>query len=608
MSWANPWMLLALVLPAAAAWLVRRARLNSKPLWPAMSRVFVGSNGGVEVARPRKADPAYLIIAAVALGIVALARPQWGEQSEQSFSQSVEVMIALDLSRSMWTQDMPNQAARLAAAKATIAQILDGLRGENVGLVVFAGTSFVQVPMSPDYQIIREFLPALDPNYMPVGGTDYDRMLASALEGFSQADDRDRYLIVLSDGENTKPGLEPRIPELLRRSVHVIGIGFGTEQGANVVDPKAGPVLDKDEKPVVSRLTPAALQDLATRTEGRYVATSALPGADDVRKLIKDTVESGHAGRVGNGSAAIGVERFQWFLVPAVLLSLLSLVREFRRHPRPRVVNRSATKEGMAGARTAAARSAAAVLAALTIAFCALATPRVQAHHNDEAGFEVTENFKGDPAARVRAIASHMGKFGYDPYDLKLLVQAAMQFAANERARGRLPLEGVMHDAVDAAHLGKALDPQLAQWDRFEAQIRDLMAPLPVEAKAQEQDNDYVEEDMDDEQNYKPVPLRKARDKEGRDLFGKNSRTRSEFALGDLSGDETFAPQEPHGGRRSPPKPPQVPVLAPGVTPADDPTMAEARKNFAIIVKADSPGRVHQLLNGDSKRAVEQDW
>ena len=166
-----------------------------------------------------------------------------------------------------------------------------------------------------------------------------------------------------------------------------------------------------------------------------------------------------------------------------------------------------------------------------------------------------------------------------------------------------------MHDAVDAAHLGKTLDPQLAQWDRYEAQIHDLMAPLPVEAKAQEQDNDYVDdEDMDDEQNYKPVPLRKAKDKEGRDLFGKNSRTRSEFALGDLSGDETFAPQEPHGGRRSPPKPPQAPVLAPGATPADDPTMAEARKNFAIIVKGDSPGRVHQLLNGDGKRAVEQDW
>lgn len=592
MSWANPWMLFGLLLPAAAAWLIRRARFDSKPLWRAMSRVSVGSNGSVQAIGPRKSAPAYLIIAAVALGIIALARPQWGEQSEQSFSQSVEVMIALDLSRSMWTRDMPNETARLGAAKATIGQILDGLRGENVGLVVFAGTSFVQVPMSPDYQIIREFLPGLEPNYMPVGGTDYDRMLASALEGFSQSDDRERYLVVLSDGENTRPGLEPGISDLLRRSVHVIGIGFGTEQGAILVDPKGGPVLDKNKEAVVSRLTSAVLQELATRTEGRYTAATALSDAARVRKLIKDTVESGHAGRVRNTNAAVGVERFQWFLVPAVLLSLLSLMREFRRHPRPRVVT----------------RSAAAALVALTVVFCVLTAPQVQAHHNEEAGFEVTENFNGDPAQRVRAIASHMGKFGYDPYDLKLLVQAAMQFALSERARGRLPLEGVMHDAVDAAHLGEKLDPQLAPWDRYEAQIHDLMAPLPMEANEREQDDNYIEEEDLDDHNYRPVPLRKAKDKEGRDLFGENTRTRSEFALGDLSGDETFAPQEPHGGRRSPPRPPQTPVLAPGATPADDPTMAEARKNFAIVVKADSPARVHQLLNGDGKRAVEQDW
>jgi hypothetical protein len=200
-----------------------------------------------------------------------------------------------------------------------------------------------------------------------------------------------------------------------------------------------------------------------------------------------------------------------------------------------------------------------------------------------------------------------MGRFGYDPFDLKLLVQAAIQFAISERAHGRLPLQGVMHDAVDAAHMGKRMAPKLAQWDHYESEIHDLLAPLPVEAKEKEPENKDIDEDQDDEQYYKPVPLRKAKDKEGRDLFGKNTKSRSEFALGDLSGDETFAPQEPHGGRR-PPKPPQNPALTASATPANDPAMAEARKNFAIVVKADSPARVHQLLNGEAKRAVDQDW
>jgi Ca-activated chloride channel homolog len=627
MSWANPWMLFALLLPAAAAWRVSRMRRNSKPLWPAMRRVSIGSDSSMLAAKPRKSDPAYLIMAAVALGVIALARPQWGEQPELSFSQSIEVMLALDLSRSMWAQDMPNNTTRLRAAKATIERLLDGLRGENVGLVAFAGTSFVQVPMSPDYQIIREFLPSLDPNYMPVGGSDYDRMLGSAIEGFGQSNDRDRYLIVLSDGENTKGGFEPRIPELLRRHIHVIGIGFGTEQGTSISDPKGVQLLDKDKNPVVSRLTPATLQSLATRTEGAYVAGTTLSDEAAVRKLIRDTVESGRSGRVRNASANVGVERFQWFLVPAVLLSLVSLAREFRRHPRPRAVRPAVTPAATAVAVAAgtppaaatpatstagrAARTAAvAIGAALTMLVFALAAPSVQAHHNAEAGFEVKEEFKGDPAQRVRAIAAHMGRFGYDPFDLKLFVEAAMQFAVNERARGRLPLQGVMRDAVDAAHIGKKLDPNVAQWDHYEREIHELLAPLPVEAKEKDpENNDPDDEDDDDEQNYRPVPLRKAKDKEGRDLFGKNTRSRSEFALGDLSGDETFAPQEPHGARRRPPRPRQNPALTPGATPANDPKMVEARKNFAIVVKADSPARVHQLLNGDThKRAVDEDW
>lgn len=517
MRFANPWMLLALVLPVLAAWWVYRSRLNAKPLWPAMRRVSIGASVGI--IKPGKPAAAYLILAAVALGVIALARPQWGEESGQSFSESVEVMIALDLSRSM------NQTSRLSAAKTTIRQLLDDLRGENVGLVLFAGTAFVQVPMSPDYQILREFLPSLDPNYMPVGGTDYDGMLAAALEGFSPNEDRERYLIVLSDGEPTKPALEPTIADLLRRRVHVIGIGFGTEQGA------------------------ATLQGLATRTEGRYAPATTT----GIHTLIKDTVESGRA--------TVGVERFQWLLMPAVLLSLLSLVREFRR------------------------------VHALIVLVCVLVPLRVQA--------------QADPAQQVRAAASHMGKFGYDPSDLKLMVEAAMQFALNERARGRLPLAGVMRDAVDAARMGKKLAPNLAPWDRYESQIRDLMVPLPVEAK--EPENEYTDdEDHGDEQFYKPVPLRKAKDKAGKDLFGQNTRSRSEFALGDLSGDETFAPQEPHGRRRGPAQPPPKPALTP--TPADDATMAEARKNFATVVKGDSPGRVHQLLNGEGRRAVERDW
>ena len=143
-----------------------------------------------------------LVLAAIALAIIALAQPRWGERSEDRDIHTREVLIALDLSRSMLAADAT--PSRLERAKEITAQLLDALKGESVGLVVFAGTSFVQVPLSSDYQIIREFMPSLTPDYMPQGGSDYKGMLESALEGFGDSPDSDRYLFVLSDGMNSR--------------------------------------------------------------------------------------------------------------------------------------------------------------------------------------------------------------------------------------------------------------------------------------------------------------------------------------------------------------------------------------------------------------------
>ncbi len=105
-----------------AVWLVRRSRHDSKPL-PVVARVSISADDQVRTAAPRKVAPAYFIIAAVTLGLIGIARPQWGEREEVSFSQSREVMIALDQSRSMWTEDMPGKVSRLRAAKTVISEL-----------------------------------------------------------------------------------------------------------------------------------------------------------------------------------------------------------------------------------------------------------------------------------------------------------------------------------------------------------------------------------------------------------------------------------------------------------------------------------------------------
>jgi Ca-activated chloride channel family protein len=572
---------------------MQRMRRGASSSWPALRRVSITRSNAVQPAGTRRLPPAYLLIAALVLGIVALARPQWGDHEETSFSQSREVLIALDLSRSMWAEDMPGPSSRLHAAKALIAGLLDGLQRENVGLVLFAGTAFVQVPMGPDYQIVREFLPGLDPNYMPRGGSDYGSMLDAAMEGFGAANDRDRYLIVLSDGESTTQGWEKKVPDLLRHNIHVIGIGLGTEQGSVVADQKGGYFTDKDKARVVSRFTPATLQLLASRTGGSSAAASSLPDAAAIRQLVKDTVESGHAARAGNTDSHVGTDRFQWFLLPAVLLALWSLAREFRRHPRPRQV-RLVRSPG---------ETAVATLAGLLLPAGLLFAPHAGAHHDAEAGFQVSEAFDGDPAARLRAITAHLSKFGYDPFDLRLLAETALRYGGNERARGKLPMAGVIHDAVDATRKGRQLAPQLAPWEQYATQLDALLAPFPTVAQEQPKDEPPYEEEEDDDEKVNGSPMsekEKEDERKARELNMRLRRGKTEFALGDLSGDDNFAPQEAHGHRPRPPPPEKKAVQA----AEDEPRLAEARKNIEAVVKADSPARVHQLLKGDAKPDV----
>lgn len=141
MSWGSPWMLLALILPVLGFILLRRAaRSGSLLRWPAMQRVAISGNK-IRPAAPQRQPITVFVILAIAFALLAIARPRWGEDTSQSFSQTREVMIAVDLSRSMLAEDVA--PSRLDHAKQLTEYLLDSLQGESVGLVVFAGTAFV---------------------------------------------------------------------------------------------------------------------------------------------------------------------------------------------------------------------------------------------------------------------------------------------------------------------------------------------------------------------------------------------------------------------------------------------------------------------------------
>jgi Ca-activated chloride channel family protein len=587
-------MLAALILPLLGAVFLRRPRLRSLPLWPTLKRVTITGNR-LRPATPRRVAPAILIMVTIALALVALARPQWGEDTQESFSQTREVMIALDLSRSMWTEDVGE--SRLELAKKTVEDLLNSLKGENVGLIVFAGTAFVQVPLSPDYQIIREFMPSLDPDYMPKGGSDYRKMLEAALEGFGETNDRDRYLIVLSDGESSTQSWQSRLADLAKRDIHVVGVGIGTDKGGFINDQKGGYIADRNGDAILSRLQPGTLQALANRTNGTYVNASALKTPEDVRALVKETVETGRQGRVGNEATHLQTERYRWFLLPAVILGLMSLVREFQRRARPQPVQQTLLTR-------AALAAGMAFLVALSIA------PQVRAHFDSQAGFEVKEVFDSSPSERLRAIADHLGKFGYDAYDLQLMVEATIKYGVDEKRQGNVPLQGVIRDALEASRRGEELNPKLAPWSYYRSQLAAVIAPDSDDATNGQRSQNPKE--ANDEEDNGPMVIGQNTQHGGSDSYGEGAASKGDAALGDLSADDNVVP--PHRDHK--PKPPRSVRNATFTHSggesgaAEDPILAFSRKNLAEIVKRDSPGRLHQMLAEDTQEQndSEMDW
>jgi Ca-activated chloride channel family protein len=569
--------------------------------WPAMRRVAI-SGHKVRPALPARSRPASFAILAIALALVAIARPRWGEHAQASFNHAREVMIALDLSRSMLTEDVA--PSRLDHAKQLTGHLLDGLHGESVGLVVFAGTAFVQVPLSPDYQIVREFMPSLDTDYLPRGGSDYSRMLDATLEGFSDTPDRDRYLIVLSDGESSTRGWEQRVGRMSEREIHVVSIGLGTAKGAFIPDlENGGYVADANGDAVHSRLMPAALQALARRTHGKYVNASSLADANDVKTLLAQTVETGRKGRVGNAAGSARTERFQWFLLPAVVLGLFSLLLEFRQRPKPRQVRR----EDAAPADTGSSSNVSARIAAGVLLFAMLnLTPAARAHFDSEAEFQVQEAFDSNPAERLRAIADHLARFGYDAFDLRLMVEASTRYGIDAQRTGAVVAEGVIRDAIEASHRGERLDASIANWPYYRSQLTAMLEADAATAEEKSQARDAV---LDEEDNP-PIVNGENRQQFATDSFGQGASAKTDAALGDLSpGDDA----DIRRGKK--PQPPANGSAAARASPssggeAEDPILQLARKNLDDAARRDSPGRLHRLMAPEESQSDPNqfDW
>lgn len=226
--------------------------------------------------------------------IIGLSRPQIGAKLKERNIKGVEIMIALDVSNSMMAEDYsPN---RLERAKLAISSLVDKLRDDRIGLVVFAGTSFVQLPVTTDYASAKMFLNSINTESVPIQGTALGEALMTCIRSFSNQSERSRVIIVITDGENHEDDPVAVARQAAGMGIKVFTIGVGSPEGKPI--PYHGELLkDKDGNIVVSKLDEKVLRDIASAGKGAYVRAGMSefglnPIVDDIRKMDEEMFSS----------------------------------------------------------------------------------------------------------------------------------------------------------------------------------------------------------------------------------------------------------------------------------------------------------------------------
>ena len=236
------------------------------------------------------------VLAAIGLFAVLLARPQFGSKLETVKRQGVEVMIALDISNSMLAEDV--QPSRLEKAKRLVAQLVDRMQNDKVGMIVFAGDAFTQLPITSDYISAKMFLETISPSLITTQGTDIKQAIDLAMKSFTPNQDVSKAIFVITDGEDNEGGAVEMAREAAKHGIKVYVLGIGLPEGAPIPMPGAsGYMLDQSGNTVISKLNEQMCREIAEAGQGAYIyvdnsssAQTALSGYVD--KLAKKEMES----------------------------------------------------------------------------------------------------------------------------------------------------------------------------------------------------------------------------------------------------------------------------------------------------------------------------
>lgn len=248
-----------------------------------------------DVSSSRKSLKFWLMIAALALLIVMLARPQMGTKISQEKRKGIEVIISLDISNSMRAEDVV--PSRLDKSKMLVENMVDNFTNDKVGLVVFAGDAFIQLPITSDYVSAKMFLQNTDPSLIATQGTDLAGAIELSSKSFTQQDKVGRAILIITDGEDHEGGAIEAAEKVRKNGIRVFVLGVGSTKGSPVPDGNGGYMKDNSGQEVISALNEEMCKQVAQAGGGAYIHVDNTSLAqrqlnDELTKLQKGDISS----------------------------------------------------------------------------------------------------------------------------------------------------------------------------------------------------------------------------------------------------------------------------------------------------------------------------
>jgi Ca-activated chloride channel family protein len=442
-----------------------------------------------------------LLLLALAAIVVSLAQPRLGFTWEESKRKGRDILIAIDVSKSMLSTDVaPN---RLTRAKFAAQDLIAQLGGDRVGLIAFAGSAFLQAPLTADFGAVLNSLNELDTEIIPRGGTNLAEAIRVAVEAFGKGESDHRALIIFTDGEELDAdGLQAA--EKQKDALKIFGVGVGSADGSLIPVPGRSDFLkDESGQFVKSRLDEARLRKIAEMTGGFYVHLQNGPA--EMTRIVRDGLSKMSEQDIDAKLSRQPIERYQWPLGAGIVLLIISMLLGERRRGVGRVVSRVAAMLavlGGLGLATAAAESPANLYADGKFEDAQQAWQRL-AEKNPKSG----------------ALAFNLGAAAYKNKDLDTALKAFSQALTTEDASLRAKAEynlgntlfqrgsakkdiKTLEDAL--GHYGQSLTltPEDANTLFNKKATEDLIAKLK-EQQQQDKKQDQKKQGKKDEQQQK---------------------------------------------------------------------------------------------------------